>query len=209
MPAAAFVPVCNVRLSHRSLSVTGSQFVRQFGAKSAAALTIGLLSPALFAQEQLAREIEFVRALAKEMRFIELVKSEADRLASEFRGAADQDKIAQLAVEVSYYGARSRNDRNEQRALFKETVEKSQELIDRSSDPTVKVQAMSTLANASQDFGQFLIEEREIAREDAPERVKELQEEAAGVLRAGIEACRNVKEALSSQRDDPEKEIEY
>ena len=148
--------------------MTGSQFVRQFGAKSAAALTIGLLSPALFAQEQLAREIEFVRALAKEMRFIELVKSEADRLASEFRGAADQDKIAQLAVEVSYYGARSRNDRNEQRALFKETVEKSQELIDRSSDPTVKVQAMSTLANASQDFGQFLIEELEIAREDAP-----------------------------------------
>ncbi|MCK5940374.1 MAG: hypothetical protein KAI24_00280 [Planctomycetes bacterium] len=174
-----------------------------------AALAIAALSPALLAQGQLGREIAFVRALAKDMRFIELAKSEADRLASEFRGAGDQDKIAQLAVEVAYYGARARNDRNQQRALFKETVEKSKELIDRSSDADVKLQAMSTLANASQDFGQFLIQELDIARTESPERVAELQEEAISVLKAGKDACKGVRTALESQREDPQKEVEF
>ena len=83
---------------------------RLFGAKSTAlALVFGAMSPALFAQDKLGREINFVRALAKDLRFIELAKAEADRLASAFRGAGDQDKIAQLSVEVAYYGARSRN----------------------------------------------------------------------------------------------------
>lgn len=183
---------------------------RRLGAMSAAlALTFGALSSSLSAQDQLGREINFVRALAKDMRFIELAKSEADRLATEFRGAGDQDRIAQLSVEVAYYGARSRSDRGQQRALFKETVEKSKELIDRSSDGEVKLQAQSTLANATQDFGQFLIEELDIAREESPELVAELQEEAIGVLKAGKEACRGVRTMLESQRGDPQKEIEF
>ena len=180
------------------------------GAKPAALLlALAALSSSLFAQDKLGREINFVRALAKDMRFIELAKAEADRLAGEFRGAGDQDQIAQLAVEVAYYGARSRSDRGQQRALFKETVEKSQELIGRSSDGDVKLQAQSTLANATQDFGQFLIEELDIARSESPERVAELQAEAIDVLKAGKEACRDVRNALESQRSDPQKEIEF
>ena len=96
---------------------------RLCGAKYAAlALTLGAFSPALLAQEKLVREIDFVRGLAKDMKFIELAQAEADRLASEYRGAGDQDQIAQLSVEVAYYGARSRNDRNQQRALFKKSL---------------------------------------------------------------------------------------
>ena len=182
---------------------------RLSGAKCATiALALGSLSPALFAQD-LVREINFVRGLAKEMKFIELAKSESDRLATVFRGAGDQDRIAQLAVEVSYYGARSRSDRAQQRTLFKETVEKSKELIDRSTDGDVKLQAQTTLANASQDFGQFLTEELDIARDEDPQRVPELQEETIGVLKAGKEACAAVKTALSTQREDSEKNIEH
>lgn len=183
--------------------------VRLNGAKCAAfALAISSFSSALFAQD-LVREINFVRALAKEMRFIELAKSEADRLATTFRGAGDQDRIAQLSVEVAYYGARSRSDRTLQRTLFKETVDKSQELIDRSTDGDVKLQAQQTLANASQDFGQFLIEELEIARDQTPERVPDLQTETIDVLKAGQTACAAVMSALSSQRDDPQQNIEH
>lgn len=182
---------------------------RLTGAKCAAiALAISLLSPALFAQD-LVREIDFVRALAKELKFIELAKSEADRLASTYRGAGDQDRIAQLSVEVAYYGARSRNNRALQRNLFKEAVDKSRELIDRSTDADVKLQAQSTLANASQDFGQFLVEELDIARDQAPESVPELAEETIDVLKGGKEACAAVKQALSSQREDVQKDIEH
>ncbi len=182
----------------------------RLGGAAALAIALGSLSPALSAQQQkLDREISFVRALAREMRFIELAKEEADKLSSEFRGAGEQDRIAQLAVEVAFYGAKARSDRALQRTLFKEALEKSKELIERSSDADVQLQARATLADASQEFGQFLIEELEIAREEAPDKVKELEEEAANVFRAGIEACGKVMENLATQRKDPTKEIEY
>ncbi len=182
---------------------------RDSGKRALLAFALGSLSPALFAQDKLDREIRFVQALAKDMRFIELAKSEADRLATEFRGAGDQDRIAQLAVEVSYYGASARGDRNQRRTLYKEAIDKSKELVERSSDAEVQLRARATLANASQEFGQFLVEDLELAREEAPERVKELEEEASLVFRAGIDACGKVMENLRPQRKDPQKEIEF
>ncbi len=180
------------------------------GAKNALVVfLLSSLSPALFAQEKLDREIVFVRALAKDMRFIELAKEEADRLATEFRGASDQDKIAQLSVQVSYYGAKARSDRALQRTLFKETLDKSKELVERSSDANVQLQARSTLADASQDFGQFLIEELEIARDGTPDKVKELEDEASGVFKVGIDACGKVMENLQPLRKDESKNTEY
>lgn len=183
---------------------------RLFGAATVA-LTLSSFSPVLFAQQQkLDREVTFVRALARDMRFIELAKEESDRLREQFRNPSDQDRIAQLAIEISYYGARARNDRNLQRALYKEAIDKSKELIDASSDAEVQLQARGTLADASQEFGQFLIEDLEIAREEAPDKVKDLEEEAANVFRAGIEACGKVMENLNQLRaKDPSKEVEY
>ena len=59
---------------------------RLFGAKSTAlALVFGAMSPALFAQDKLGREINFVRALAKDLRFIELAKAEEAALLEAWR----------------------------------------------------------------------------------------------------------------------------
>ena len=85
-------------LQTRSLLVTGI--------RSAFLLALlGTSSSILFAQDSLERELDFVRALAERMRFIELAKTEVDRLAKEHRGAGDQDRIAQLSVQISYHGA--------------------------------------------------------------------------------------------------------
>jgi hypothetical protein len=190
--------------------VFGRQCSRRIGGTPALLLlALGSLSPSLCAQKPLDREIAFVRALAREMRFIELAQEEAERLAAEYRGAGDQDKIAQLGVEISYYGARSRADREQQRTLFKEAIDKSKELIERSSDAQVQTEARTTLANASQDFGQFLVEEIEIARNENPEQITALEQEAAEVFRAGIDACSKVMESMKSRLDDPEKWVEY
>lgn len=105
---------------------------------SSCLLALACLSPTVSAQQSLQRDIDFVRALATEMRFIELARIETEELAKNNRGGAEQDKIAQLAVEIAYYGARSRSDRVQQRTLYKETVDKSKELIERSSDPDRK-----------------------------------------------------------------------
>ncbi|MCA8950319.1 MAG: hypothetical protein KDE27_12510 [Planctomycetes bacterium] len=175
------------------------------------ALFLTSATPALLAQDQdLERELDFVRALAEKMRFIELAKGEVDRLAKEYRGAGDQDRIAQLGVQISYHGAKGQSDREVQRTLFKEAIDKSRELIERSSDAKVLVQARSTLADASEAFGQFLIEELELAREASPEHVKELEDEAASTFRAGIDACGKVMEALEpDRRRDELKNVQY
>ncbi|MCR9247109.1 MAG: hypothetical protein NXI31_18915 [bacterium] len=170
----------------------------------------GIAAPLLTAQDALDRELDFVRALAERMRFIELAKSEVERLAGEHRGAGDQDRIAQLSVQISYQGAKGRNDRAVQRTLFKEAIEKSQELIGRSSDDKVLLQARATLADASEEFGQFLLEELELAREANPEAVKGLEEESSGTFRAGIEACSKVMDELEPlRRKDELKNVEY
>lgn len=172
------------------------------------AAVLASLSPFALAQQALDREVAFVRALAKDMRFIELARLEADELAKNHRNGGDQDKIAQLSIEIAYYGARSRSDRVQQRALYKETIDKSKELIERSQDATLQLDSRNTLADASQNYGQFLIEELEIARSTAPERVKELEEEATAVFRAGIEACTKVMDVLKDVKDE-QKKIEY
>jgi hypothetical protein len=159
-------------------------------------------------QGRLDREISFVRALAKGMS-LELARSEADRLAAEFRGAGDQDKIALLATEISYQRARTRSDRNQQRTLYREVIDGSKELIARSSDAGVQTAARTTLANAASEFGQFLVEALEVAREESPERSRELEEEAGLVFAAGIDACSKVMERLRPLRKDPQQETEY
>lgn len=170
----------------------------------------GVSSSLLLAQDSLDRELDFVRALAEKMSFIELAKSEADRLATEHRAAGEQDRIAQLSVQISYQGAKLRADREVQRTLFKEAIEKSKELIGRSNDDKVLLQARGTLADASQEFGQFLLQELEIAREENPEAVGQLESEASDTFRAGIEACSKVMEELEGQRRKDERtNIEY
>ena len=159
-------------------------------------------------QGRLDREIAFVRALARDMS-LELARSEADRLAAEFRGAGDQDKIALLAVDIAYQGARTRSDRNQQRTLYREALDGAKELIARSSDSGVQTAARTTLANASLEFGQFLVEALEVAREKPPDRSKELEDEASLVFAAGIDACSKVMERLRPQRKDPQQETEY
>ncbi|MFM1871673.1 MAG: hypothetical protein RL398_1095, partial [Planctomycetota bacterium] len=118
----------------------------RLGGAATLAFALSSLSPALFAQQQkLDRELTFVRALAREMRFIDLAKEETERLRGEFRAAGEQDRIAQLAIEVSYYGAKARSDRAMQRSLFKEAIDKSKELVETSSDADVQLQARGTL----------------------------------------------------------------
>lgn len=168
------------------------------------------LSATGFAQQKLEREIRFVRALAREMRFIELAQGEVARLQQTFKNASDQDKLAQLDIEVAYAGAKLKTDRAAQRANYKSAIEKSRELLEQSRDESVVSGARATLADASQEFGQFLIEELEIARTEAPERVKDLEAEADQVFRAGIEACNKVMADLRGQIGKSEaKKIEY
>lgn len=175
-------------------------------------LLSGLLCPAASAQGpgQLDREIGFVRALAREMQLVSLAQGEVQRLEREFNSAGDQDRVAQLRVEISLYAARLGSDRAQQRTAYKEALDESQRLMESSSDPVVQRDARATLAEAAQEFGQFLIEELEIAREEDPGRVEEFEKEAGDVFRLGIEACNQVMKDLRPEKDKgPQQLLDY
>ena len=175
-----------------------------------ALLACSALAPSAWAQGKLDRELEFVRGLARELRFISLAQGELQRLEQTYKSGSDLDAIASLAVEVSLSGAQSRSDRNDQRRLYKEAIELSKALLERSTDPKVQFEARATLSNASSEFGRFLIEELEVARAESPDKVKELEEEAASVFRTGIEACEKLMQAIEGdRRKSPEKNLEY
>ncbi len=161
------------------------------------------------AQTRFDRDLDFVRALATDMRFFDLARSEAEALAREFRGVSEQEQIAQLAVVIAYEGARFRQDRAQQHTLFQETIRKTKELVEGASNPNLQLAARTTLANALQDFSQFLTEELDLANETAPSRSHELLAESHQVFRAGIAACEDVMIALADLRKDEPQNTEY
>lgn len=177
----------------------GRTLRRQLGACS-------LLLPALFfaatasaqAPGKLDREINFVRGLAREMGLVSLAEGEVARLERDFKNGGDQDRILQLRVEVALFGARIKSNRVEQRADYKKALEQSKELLERTSDATVQRDARATLAAATEEFGQFLNEEIEIARTEAPDQVAGLEKDARDVFLLGIESCDFVMKALKS-----------
>ncbi len=174
----------------------------QFFATAPFAVALLLCAPMVAQQAKIDRDIEFVRKMASEMRLISLAQGEIESLEQQYRSADDQDLIAQLKVELSLYAARLGGDRTAQRAAYKRALEESQELINRSSDEKVQSAARRTMAEAAQEFGQFLIEELELAREQSPDQIPELEEEAGNVFRAGITACDEVLASLEPTKDD-------
>ncbi|MGE3171136.1 MAG: tetratricopeptide repeat protein [Planctomycetota bacterium] len=177
----------------------------------ATAIALGTLvtSAAAQAPTPIDREMTFVRGLARELGLVSLAQSELARLEQSYKSSSDQDRILQLRVEVSLFGARIKQNRTEQRADYKKALDQSKELLERSSDTVVQRDARATLAEAAQEFGQFLNEELEIARVDAPETVEELENEAKEVFILGVESCDSVMRTLEPETKDPQKKLEY
>lgn len=181
----------------RTTGLSKPLFLLVFGAFSSSVLTPDLLAQSA-APDKTEREVEFVLALAQDMRFISLAQSQVERLQAEKHDAHDQDHIAQVGIAVAFYGAKTSSDRAQQRQRYKETIDKSKELLERTSDPSVQSKARATLADACQEFGQFLNDEITIAQTESPEKVPELETEAAAVFKAGIEACDRVMTDLEA-----------
>ena len=172
---------------------------RHIGARSLLLLAF-LLPAALSAQApgKLDREINFVRGLAREMGLVSLAEGELGRLERDYKNGSDQDRILQLRVEVALFGARIKSNRVEQRADYKKALDQSKELLERTTDPIVQRDARATLAAATEEFGQFLNEEIDIARTEATDQVAGLEKDAKDVFLLGIECCDFVMKALKS-----------
>ncbi len=168
------------------------------------------LLTALPAQDAvLAREVEFIRAIARDLGLISLAQEETDRLLKTQTASSDFKLVAQLGIEISLFGAKAiRNDRERQRTLFKDALDRSKEFIDRYKGDRVALQAQITMADACYEFGRFLTDEVEIARVESPERVKDLEEQAAAVFQSGKDTCDEVMSGLSSAaRTDPDAKL--
>jgi hypothetical protein len=157
----------------------------------------------LAAQEtRVARDAAFVRKLATSLNFTSLAKSEVERLQAVHKDSADFKEIFQLGIEISLIGARSHPNREERRTLFKDALQQSSEFIERYSDEPVADRARRTMIEACYEYGAYLLDEISIARDEAPETVAELEEQASDVYKDGISACEKVMDGIGSRRKE-------
>ncbi|MCB9870822.1 MAG: hypothetical protein H6837_13280 [Planctomycetes bacterium] len=82
---------------------------------------------------------------------------------------------------------------------MQDAIEKSSEFVDRYSGEPVAAKARVTMADACIEFGNFLNEELELAREENPDKVAGLEEEAAAIFRKGVEAAKNSEVAFKNE----------
>jgi tetratricopeptide (TPR) repeat protein len=157
---------------------------------------------------KLDRDVAFTRKLATELRFIGLAREEVERLKATHRDSDEFKEVFELGIEISLIGARTHPNREEQRTLFKEALDESRKFIDRYADEPVADRARMTLIEACYEYGNFLTEEIELAREEAPDQVAQLEENAVQVFRDGVEACDRVMEKLESRKDESGSEAE-
>ena len=87
--------------------------------------------------------------------------------------------------------------------MFKDALERSKEFIDRYPDEAVTEQARLTMVEACFEYGKFLLDEIEIALEEDPAKVKDLEDLAAGVYRDGADACDKIMEANEDALERP------
>lgn len=156
----------------------------------AALATLLLLSPALAAQTgRIQRDAEFLRGLAKDLGFVSLAQDEVERLKQTFKDSPDFKSLVELDLDVTLIGARRVPDREARRTLFKQVLERAQEVVQRYANDPVAERARGTLAEACYEYGRFLVEEIAIAEIENPDRIKTLEEEAANVFRTGVDVC--------------------
>ncbi len=159
-------------------------------------------TPLLPAQDkQLARDVEFVRSLATELRFISLATEQVEALQMSYKDSEDFKLVSQLGIEISLIGAQIHPNREERRRLFRDALEQSKVFIERYEGEPVADAAMLTMVRASYEYGSFLVEELELAREEAPDQIKGLEEAAAQVYRDGVDACESAMEKLEHSRE--------
>ena len=166
---------------------------------STCAVVLATLVPNLEAQAaKLKSDIAFVRGLVKELRFIDYAQYEVAQLKRTYKDSADFKLIAQLVIEISLQGAKRHPDRDARRNLYKQALDQSMAFISRYDGEPVAADARVTMAESCIEFGVFLNEELDIAREETPDKVEELEQEAAEVFRKGIEATNKSEKAFKS-----------
>jgi len=160
------------------------------------------LVPLAAQESRVARDAAFVRKLATSLNFTSLAKSEVDRLQAVHKDSADFKEIFQLGIEISLIGARSHPNREERRTLFRDALQQSSEFIERYADEPVADRARRTMIEACYEYGAYLLDEISLARDEAPETVAELEEQASDVYKDGITACEKVMDSIGSRRKE-------
>ena len=169
----------------------------------ACAVALASLLPSLSGQSvQLQEEVEFVRGLVTDLRFVGLAQFEVAYLKQAYKNSDDFKIVAQLDIEVSLQGAKRHPDRATRRTLYKNALLQSEDFIERYSEESVANDARVTLSEACIEFGVFLNNEIELAKAEDPDRVLALEKEAAEVFRKGITAAEETQATFFEQDPD-------
>ncbi len=175
------------------------------------AILLSLLLPTTWVAQahaqdgKLAQDVEFVRALAKDLRFVSLAQEEVENLKTTYKQSADFKLVSQLGVEISLIGAKVRQNREERRGLYEDAIKQCEDILTAFGTEPVADAARQTMVEAVYEYGLFLIEDIEIAKVEAPDKVKEIEDRAADVFRKGVNVCTEVMASLRPKKDANQK----
>lgn len=162
------------------------------------AATLAAIAPSICAQTQepaLQSEVEYIRGLVTELNFVPYAQTRLDELKKEHKDSKEFMLLAQLDVEISLQGARRNPDREQRKVLYSEALKLCQNLIERYQGEKVALDAQNTLLLACLDYGDFLNTDLDVARNEDPEQVPELEKAAAEVFRLGVDTCQKIEAA--------------
>lgn len=161
------------------------------------------------AEVDMAKEVEFLRGLAKDWGFVELAQG---RLGELRRSATTSDEtqrlLAQINAEVLYLGARRIRDLNKRKAVLSEALQKFDDYLSQYGRDQGASAVLSAQAEACEYYGSFLSRAIELERD--PDKTKELEEESLNVFMKGIKASNDAMANLEGRKDDnPRAKVDY
>lgn len=168
------------------------------------------LASALPAQkDKIANEVLVLRGLAKDWGFVELAKEHLESLRkSPQTSEDDQKRLAQVAAEVLYLGARRIRDLDKRQVVLADALQQFKDYLEQYGRSEDSTPVLTAYAEASEYYGKFLADK--IGLEKDPDKKKELEEEALNVFVAGIKASNDATQALEARKgESPQLKIQY
>ena len=155
-------------------------------------------------QDKFARELKFIKGLAKNWGFIALASEHLEELRKEAQAEPGSQRIlAQVDAEILYHGAKRMRDLPKKQATLRKALESFDDYIAQYGDDAESAEVRATYAEACEFYGRFLSDS--ISIEKDPDKKKILEDEALDIFIKGIKASNEAMAALEGKKDSSTK----
>jgi hypothetical protein len=174
-----------------------------------AAVALLLVLP-LAAQAQgvaLERDLQFARALARELRFFDLAERELERLEDRHPQTEARARVQLAGIEVAWLAARARSDAQDRRGRYLTALQRAEDLA-RADQKATGDRAQLSAIEIGYELVQLLVEAQ--AETADPQEGQRLANEAQGLCKRGIDICEQALRRHAERKEtDARSRLDY